>query len=189
MQIKTIRQIIIFLLINIGIGSNSYSQSKLVEELSSTIEKSTNVVRGTVIKFESKRTHDGKSIYTNCFFQVRQNLFGDVKANLIIVKLLGGTVEGITTIVLEAPVVKQNEEAILFLKMNQNVDSEFYGKYDVANLTDGKYDIIKDIYGNEYVQKSISVADNVQGKEIDYIIPKFAYPVNEFISVLNSVIK
>jgi hypothetical protein len=108
--------------------------------LESSIERSDLVVRGRTIDQHCEWTADGRWIVTLVRFQVLETLQGEIPGPEVVVRVLGGVVDGIGLAVSDMPRFEPGEESILCLKQAGDgrsylVTDNFQGK---NTLEDGR---------------------------------------------------
>lgn len=108
------------------------------------------VVHGRIGSIDSYMSN--QHIFTEIEVMVTEQLKGKTDENSVILKLYGGTVNGIRTTVLGGPCLSMGEEVVLFLKSR---DKE---TFDVLNLAEGKFSVqagtqrvVRDLSGISYL--------------------------------------
>lgn len=127
---------------------------------SSLMKESALIVQGYVSSVESYEKSKGR-IYSDIKFIITEVFEGDYDVNSTIeFTYLGGTVNEITTFVLELPQFSTNQKSILFLKKfsSKNNGPEFY---DVVGASQGKFNISSDEFGNEVVKRDVLVDEEL----------------------------
>lgn len=105
------------------------------------------VIEGRVVSIESSREND--RIFTYIEVEVGERLKG-LSGRSATLKLYGGVYENTRTRVVGAPCMSTGEEVMLFLKANGT------GTFDVVNLAEGKFEIVRDPTGPARVQRDLS---------------------------------
>jgi len=95
---------------------------------------------GTIDDLTSVRAADG-GLYTLVTVSVEQTLMGHVPAPTIVLKENGGTIDGVSEIVVGAPSFAVGEEVLLFLTARPD------GSLRTTQLALGKFDLVLDLAG------------------------------------------
>lgn len=155
------------------------------------VNKSDLIVYGKIISIKSYKKEKGR-IYSDIIFRVIRIYKGQYNdTDDISFTYLGGTLDGITTTVLEYPQFIQNQESILFLIKNSQKSNK-QNKYTIIGLSQGKFNIYHDDKNNYYVIRdrfadyTLEIIKN--GNRV-YINNRNKIPLNDFISYLNYCIK
>ena len=106
-------------------------------ELPEIVKKSDRIVEGIVESVDSRWDAERKLAFTYVSLRVSEEFKG-VPARTIILKLLGGTVGGLTVSVPGMPRFTPNERAIVFLRNQPEA------VYDLVGLSQGVYEIVGD---------------------------------------------
>ena len=120
------------------------------------------VARGKVLATESKRSSDGKRIYTTVTLEVREAWKGQAPRTVEI-HVPGGTVDGIAQVVQGAPRFEEGEDVVVFLRpvapvagvdasVPQRVVAMAQGKLRVARDESGVEVAVPDLSGLELVR-------------------------------------
>ncbi len=101
--------------------------------LGQSIQRSDLVIRGRTLDQHCEWSSDGRWIVTYVRIQVLETLGGTEPNDEVIVRVLGGALEGRGLVVSEMPVFQADEEAVLFLKRARDgssflVTDNFQGK-------------------------------------------------------------
>lgn len=139
----------------------SIVQSQQIATNLKTLTKNSEVVLiGKVSKQESKWNENKSAIYTDVIIEVDEYLKGQRGEKSITVSHLGGEVGEVGELYTHIPTFKEQEEMVLFVKMNKND-----GKYRVHNGDNGKIEIIENNNSKEKFTKSNKKVDDLR-KEI-----------------------
>jgi len=114
---------------------------------------STNII---IAKTKSITTYKiNNRTFSDVKIEVLENIKGKLNTgNMLILKYIGGTIDGRTTLVLESPGFSENEESILFLTEHESKTSpRLYPKVLIGSS--GKFNIIK----NENTKEKILLRD------------------------------
>jgi len=104
-------------------------------------------IHGTVESISSYREAQG--IYTEIEVRIQDTLKGRAVSENVVLKLYGGTYEGVRTRVVGAPCLGTQEEVVLFLKAN-GPDT-----YDVVSLAEGKFSVVRDGSASPSVEREL----------------------------------
>lgn len=106
-------------------------------------EESTDIIIAKVNKIDSYIRSKGRT-YSDITLEIQQNIKGKLKSkDKITLTYYGGTVNGITTLVMESPGFLQEEESVFFLKEYVSKKSpRIY--YKISLGKEGKFDISTD---------------------------------------------
>ena len=139
----------------------SIIQSQQIATNLKTLTKNSEVVLiGKVSEQESKWNENKSRIYTDVTIEVNEYLKGKTEEKSITVSHLGGEVGEVGELYTHIPTFKEQEEMVLFVKMNKND-----GKYRVYNGDNGKIEIIENNNSKEKFTKSNKRVDDLR-KEI-----------------------
>jgi len=110
---------------------------------------SNHIVIGRMLSKQSYRGLNGKQIYTDVTLEITEKIKGVLqKGDRIKLTLAGGTVDGITTLVLGGPRFNEGEESLLFI--SERISESTGQKYlKLFGLAHGKFDIFTDAKTNE----------------------------------------
>ncbi|MDD5766293.1 MAG: hypothetical protein PHW79_08640 [Candidatus Marinimicrobia bacterium] len=141
---KRIIFIFIFSLVLFCLMKTSVNASTLSElTLKDLCDNSSDIVIAEVISRVSYLKKDEKRIYTTIKIHITEKLKGEITASEeISLKVIGGSVDGITTLVIGAPSFNVGEKSILFL--NKIVAKNGDKNYVVTGLSQGKFNIFSD---------------------------------------------
>lgn len=135
----------------------SQSQELSLQELCSL---SSDILITKPISYTTFQSENKKHIYTNIKFEVIDKVKGRfAKHDKFEMLVYGGTLNGITQFVVDAPSYKIGEESLLFLKENRSKQS-IRIFFTVTGGVQGKYDI--------YIDKNSRVKHLV--KELSYML-------------------
>ena len=126
--------------------------------LQALINTSADIILGEIISLKSYRSQNGRYIMTDVTVNVRQGLKGST-ASRIIVTILGGTVDGITTSVVGSPRFCTAETVILFLNKITGWSPDKSIHYAVVGLSQGKYELRDPRSDNELFVSSATSAE------------------------------
>jgi len=118
---------------------------------------STNVVEGRAVDSTSQWNPEHTFIFTYTHFEVRRALKGQAP-NTIMVRQIGGTVDGITQKVAGVRQWRQGEEAVLFLQPSSLPD----GALVVTGLMQGNFQMRRTPAGQTYVSNGMPEAFEYQ---------------------------
>lgn len=110
---------------------------------------------------QSKRTFQNSMgmIFTEYAFAVEEGFqldSGDFQGEHLVITMLGGTINGLTSFIEGAPTFKENERAFLLLK---KIDSQMY----ISNFSLGKYRILV-VDGETYYESTVFPHDPKIGR-------------------------
>jgi hypothetical protein len=143
----------------------SIIQSQQISADLKTLTKNSEVVLiGKVSKQESKWNENKSAIYTDVTIEVDEYLKGQRGEKSITVSHLGGEVGEVGELYTHIPTFKEQEEMVLFVKMNKND-----GKYQVYNGDNGKIEIIKNNNSKEKFTKSNKKVDDLKKQIKTYL--------------------
>ncbi len=115
----------------------SMATSFYIRPFSEFTSSTQNIVRGTLSEVHAANitTADGqKAIYTYANLDVKEVFKGDITKHIILVRKIGGTVDGFTVEIPSSPELKDGEDTVLFLGA-QKEDSA----YEITGLELGKF--------------------------------------------------
>ena len=118
---------------------------------------SSHVLRGRAVESWSAWNQQHGLIYTYTRFEVQQTLKGQAPAT-IVVKQLGGTVNGTTQHVSGLHYWRSGEEAVLFLRQDERLD----GTLVVTGLIQGNFMITRTPTGEALVSNGVHGASSYQ---------------------------
>jgi len=125
------------------------------------IIKSDLIVRGKVISLKSYKKEKGR-IYSDIVFRVTKTYKGQkIDNEEITFTFMGGTVDGITTFIIEYPQFIKNQESILFLN-RYSIEYNKQQKYVIAGLSQGKFNIYQDNKNNFIVRRDQFAGYNIE---------------------------
>ena len=143
----------------------SIIQSQQIATNLKTLTKNSEVVLiGKVSKQESKWNENKSAIYTDVTIEVNEYLKGKTEEKSITVSHLGGEVGEVGELYTHIPTFKEQEEMVLFVKMNKND-----GKYRVYNGDNGKIEIIENNNSKEKFTKSNKKVDDLRNEINNYL--------------------
>lgn len=119
--------------------TRSQATSFYIRPFSEFTQSSPNIVRGTLSNIHAANsiTSDGmKAIYTYASMDVSEVLKGDVNPHSIVIRKVGGTVDGYTVDIPSSPEFKDGEETVLFLSEKREDQA-----YEVLGLELGKFEL------------------------------------------------
>ncbi len=119
----------------------AYLPSQQIElSLRDLCERSNNIILARVISTQSFFNDKEKRILTNIKVEVTENFKGELKpSSNLVFTVLGGTVNGTSTFVLDAPTFNVNEESILFLSSVNLPNNQ--KNHVVVGLSQGKFNV------------------------------------------------
>jgi len=124
------------------ISSEGYASSMRrlgVEELTNL---SSNIIIGGVTNISSYWSFGHSTIHTDVTIELMTVLEGKIADNSIILELLGGTVDGITTAVVGGPSFRVGEEVLLFLGSARSVMYQAERiRFYLVGLSQGKFNL------------------------------------------------
>ena len=143
----------------------SIIQSQQIATNLKTLTKNSEVVLiGKVSEQESKWNENKSRIYTDVTIEVNEYLKGKTEEKSITVSHLGGEVGEVGELYTHIPTFKEQEEMVLFVKMNKND-----GKYRVYNGDNGKIEIIENNNSKEKFTKSNKKVDDLRNEIKNYL--------------------
>lgn len=117
----------------------SFATSLYLPTFSELTKNSAHIARGTLTNIHATNevTSDGmKAIYTYANLEVKEVLKGNFKKSNIVIKKVGGTVDGYTVDIPSSPEFTEGEDTLLFLS-EEKPDQSF----EVNNLELGKFEL------------------------------------------------
>ena len=106
--------------------------------------KSNEIIIARVTAKNSYWNEDKDRIYTDIYFKVEQNIKGRLKPlDQITMKYYGGSLDGVTTLVVGAPQFTVGEKSLLFLAEKQS-DKTQQNFYVISGFSQGKFNITID---------------------------------------------
>lgn len=144
MKKKSFRSVIlpfltIFIIVMCQEGWCTFMKKLTLDDLT---EKAKVIVIGKVESIESRWNEEHTMIFTYVDIIPNSFLKGFIGGGKITVKLLGGSVGDIETVVLGSPRFENGEETVLFL--NSGYGEWFQNFYAVVGLAQGKFDVSYD---------------------------------------------
>ncbi|MBI2711523.1 MAG: hypothetical protein HYX41_01495 [Bdellovibrio sp.] len=107
------------------------------------------IIRGKVGMSYSDWGHDAdgvRRVYTFYEVQGPEGLKGDVAAQSVMIRELGGTKDGVGLVIDGTASFEKGEDVVVFLR-----DRNSEGTYDVNGMMMGKYDVVSGSDGHEYL--------------------------------------
>jgi hypothetical protein len=138
---STAGRILIFLSVTWMATWNQPANAAMIQvPLATSIHNSDLVIRGRAVDQHCEWTADGRWIVTVVRIRVLDTLGGTAPGDEVVVRVLGGALDGIGLSVSDMPVFQPDEEAVLFLKRSNDgnsflVTDNFQGK---NTLLDGR---------------------------------------------------
>ena len=118
------------------------------------VEKSEAIALGDVTDMRSEWNSDKSKIYTKVSIRVNRNFKGSENSQTIVIKLLGGEIDGIGEIYSHEPKFALNEEVLVFAKRDKENNLRLTRGYE------GKFKINTDMKtGEKIIGKSNSLND------------------------------
>ncbi len=146
MKLKYLIMLIVILTF-VGYQFNTFGQT--ASELKYLSEGADLILTGKVVQQNSSWNEDRSRIYTNATIQVEEYLKGNNNEGSIVVTYLGGEVGEVGELYTHMPKFEDDEEILVFLKMDQRTSS-----YKVFNGEEGKLKIVYDKTTGEKVTTS-----------------------------------
>ena len=133
------RALLFFVAISICVmTSNRVLATDIKTGLKERIDKSDLIVIGKVTNLTSQRSEDHGLIYTIATLSVEKAIKGDPRSNHIKIRVLGGSVGDMATLVFQdVAEFDINERVLAFLQVSKN-NPEYYWVFDE---TEGKYSV------------------------------------------------
>jgi len=133
---------IILLIMSAGFVDNIIAQ-KQKSQIESLVEKSEVIVLGKVTEMRSEWNKNKSKIFTKVSIKVIENLKGSENNQTIVIKQLGGEVDGVGELYSHMPKFTQDEEALIFAKRDKEnnliVTKGLEGKFQITNnMTTGE---------------------------------------------------
>ncbi len=135
-KIKKLLFILLAMLLGLLITANAQTISTDLKTLTKNSEA---ILVGKVKEQKSSWNEDKTRIYTDVTVEVEEYFKGTVSDKSIVVRHLGGEVGEVGELYTHIPTFKEQEEMVLFVKMDKND-----GKYRVYDGENGKIEIMKD---------------------------------------------
>lgn len=160
--------------------------------ISELTKASSHVVYCTVRTIKSSWNEGKTSITTDIELDVSEVVKGTIHESTIVLKMLGGKMDGRTTMVVGAPSFEVGEEVVLFLKILDKQNVAERDRYRLVGLAQGKFSVQYD------KTKKAKVAVSNAGKFGLSIVPdkptgderieeKQGYTLDEFFQKIKSV--
>jgi hypothetical protein len=144
------------------------------------------IVTGRVHSIESKWNEEHTIIFTYVDIVPISFLKGPVAEGKITLKLLGGSVGDIETVVLGSPRFKKDEETVLFLETG--IGELFQSFFVVLGLAQGKFDVTYDpSTSSKTVTRDLSQIHFVG--PIQQPVYEEAIPFDDFIELIKTKLK
>lgn len=145
----------------------------IIETVESLVKNSHDIVEGKVAKVEQKWDEDYRMIYTYTTVQINLKYKNNIEQNEIIVKHMGGNLDGFTTWAPGQPEYKLDENVLSFLKKDGNY-------YNTVGWDRGKFNI-GTIKGEKILLRYITPGTDIMTTEKR---EENIYNYSEFIKVL-----
>ncbi|MGB9599336.1 MAG: hypothetical protein ACPL7I_02190 [Myxococcota bacterium] len=168
------------------ISSQLIASTLVYMEPEDLVNKSEVIIRGTVRDVEARYNEERTKIFTYTMIDVKETIKGKTPP-IVTVRTFGGRVGDINMKVPGMPEFKKGEEVFLFLKKNEDF-------YHVSGMIQGKYTIIKDESGKEFLKndykgiffKRINAENKLEDMNPEEIPSKYEY--SEFITKLKEIL-
>ena len=136
---------LLLLLLFPSLGSATTIRSFSLSEL---VHESAVVIQGKVLEQTPQWKHDKSAIYTDSTVQIQATYKGRIAQETIVVRQLGGIIDGIEMRVVGTAHIKAGEHVVLFLRTDGK-------KYFLVGMTQGKY-TVKTKNGQTVVTRNVS---------------------------------
>ena len=144
---------IILLIISVGLVDNVIAQ-KQKSQIESLVEKSDVIVLGEVTEMRSVWNETKSKIFTEVSIRVKDNLKGSENNQTVVIKHLGGEVDGVGELYSHIPKFTRDEEVLVFAKRDKE------NNLRVTKGHEGKFKITKDMTtGEKLIGSSKSLND------------------------------
>jgi len=154
------------ILISIGIHLTVFAQEE-ASKIKRLSQEADVIVSGKVTEKESSWNKSKTRIYTRTIVQVDESLKGTNNESSVEIISPGGEVGEVGELYSHMPTFKDDEEVLVFLKINEkNKD------YKVLNGEEGKITVIKDSNSNEKVTGSRVLLKDLKSQIKTYLIEK-----------------
>ena len=120
----------------------------LALDLPHLVGRSDAIFVGKVVETRSRWTEDGRRIVTDATLEVRQRIRGAAAGKRVVVRSLGGTVDGIGMRVAGAVALAKDEEVLLFTERRG-------GHRFVVGMRQGMFRLARDARGQARLQRSL----------------------------------
>ena len=139
---KIRRKINIACVIALHLLFSNYALATIMPELSieEMTKRSSLVIVGKVESVTGKWNAENTTILTHAIISPKTFLIGNSEKDLLVIELLGGTVDSLTTTAVGEASLNSGEEVVLFLTQNTKGQSE---SYRIVGHAQGKFRIIK----------------------------------------------
>jgi len=135
--------LLIFLFGIISIIPSEASEHEKLFTLEELTTNSSLIVKGKIISINCYEKEGGR-FYSDISILVTEVIKGETeKERVLNLTYYGGTINGLTTFVLNFPVFCLNEESILFLNKIESKNS-FKIKYKITGLNQGKFNLLNE---------------------------------------------
>ncbi len=175
-----------------GLATNASATTFAEISLEELVAASPVIARGNVGKVESFWNADRTAIYTHVTLQVEDTLRGKVASEQIVVRLPGGTVNGVSQIVIGAPQLEAENEVVLMLEeapSNQSARAPAASGYILIGLSQGVFDVAYDDKGAATVKsRMIGLMADTEAREA--VAPPAGYdgmPIEAFMKVVQEI--
>jgi hypothetical protein len=125
------------------------------------------IVEGQVTAVRSEWTSNHTQIYTSVTLQVSQVLKGSIPGSQMDLRLLGGTVDDITMLIIDQPTFEVNERVFLFLRPNYEVRD-----VPLVGQSAGKFRVEVDATGADVLHNDGTTISKSDGVRIIRAIPQ-----------------
>lgn len=125
------------------------------------------IVEGQVTAVRSDWTSNHTQIYTTVTLQVSQVLKGSISGSHMDLRLLGGTVDDITMMIVDQPAFEVNERVFLFLRPNYEVRD-----IPLVGQSAGKFRVEVDANGADVLHNDGMTVSKNDGVRIIRAIPQ-----------------
>jgi hypothetical protein len=162
----------LFLFSSIGICDVIYTS------VGKIAKNSSDIIEGRVVNVEQKWDGNHKFIFTYTTIKIKNIKKGAIKSKEIIVKEIGGKLDGFTTYADCQPNYSINEDVMVFLQRN----GDFYQTY---GLNQGKFNIINN-NGKKMLKRDIDINKlTILEKNVSRETIKSSFDYNDFIKNIN----
>jgi len=150
--------IVLLLVFVVGMSNASIAKRMGLGDL---VKASSVIVGGRVQNIQSYYTPDKSMIFTDILINV-EDVFKGSSEKAIILTILGGTVEGVTTTVVGSPRFCESESIVLFLNRFELMDVNQLKHYSLVGLSQGKFIVSSPQKGNTRVLMSDALNGDLQ---------------------------
>lgn len=107
--------------------------------------QSTDIVIAKIVAKNSYYSFDKKDVFTDVTLKVTKKIKGKFKTNEEIkIKTYGGTIDGITTLIVGGPSFQENTSSVYFFEEKKSTKTGKIENHRIVGFSQGKFDIIEE---------------------------------------------